>query len=73
MTKEQHEQIAGREECSLRIFSGNVYARQPNGSVVCIDPDGKITDAGKDMPRKGITLRESEASDKVIRSVMGLS
>jgi hypothetical protein len=68
ITTEQHREIEGRETHRLRIFSGDVYAPQPDGTVIAIDPDGNIR-ADQEWPARGITLAEMEASDRTIAAL----
>jgi hypothetical protein len=70
ITAEQLKEIKGRDLEKLRVFSGDVYAPQPDRSVIAIDPDGHIRpEIG--MPRRGVTLRQMAASDEAIRSMLG--
>jgi hypothetical protein len=68
ITAEQRSQIEGRERHKIRVLSGDVYARQPDGTVVAFDPDGNARRS--EWPTRGITLDQAEASDAAIRAVL---
>lgn len=70
LTKEQQREVEGRERHRLRVFSGDVYAPQPDGSVIAINPDGVIR-RENGMPSRGVSLDETDASDNAIAAVLG--
>ena len=69
---------------STRVLSNDVYAvvrraLGPRGGLITvtvrIDPDGveRYEGDGRRLPRKGVSLRDAEASEKAIASTLGSS
>lgn len=65
-----------------RVLSGDLYAvvgraEGPRGGrrtyTVRVDPDGAehFEALGRRLPRRGVTVREAEASERVVRRVLG--
>ena len=74
--------IAPTVDDGARVLSGDLYAvvSRPEGPrggqrlyTVRVDPDGveHFEALGRHLPRRGVTVREAEASERVVRRLVG--